>query len=102
MENLKQEFHNAVMANIQIMAKEYNYRPTVFLDMINKSNAVAAVKQLINSNEVPYGYTKLWELNALELSMENLVQKEKWTLLFTDEELKKARKRLKDYGFYNS
>lgn len=80
------------MTNIHIMTKEYNLRPTVFLDMINKSNVVDAIKQLINSNEVPYRYTKLWELNALKLSMENLVQEEKWTILFTGEEPKKQEK----------
>lgn len=70
--------------------------------MINKSKATDAAKQLINSIKIPSSYTKLWELKALHLSMENLVQEEKWTPLFTDEELRKARKRLKEYGFYNT
>ncbi len=46
------------------------------------------------------GYTALYIRHRLDLTVEAMVVKNpQWHSLFTDEELKKARKRLMDYGY---
>jgi hypothetical protein len=67
--------------------------------MINQYGVIEAVKRLINNPNLSSGYTKLWELNALNLSMEAIIQEEKWKNLFTDDELLKAKERLIKYGY---
>jgi hypothetical protein len=93
------DFDQRVWEAIHTMKNTYNYTPTVLIGMINTSNAVDAVKQLVNSVNPPKGYTHLWELHALHLSMEAIIQEDDWKGLFTEEERKKARKRLSDYGY---
>ena len=75
------------------------YKPKAFITMMMTEGTVNAVKKLINSEKIPDGFTKLWELKRLDLSMENIIQENEWHELFTDDERNKARKRLKDYGF---
>ena len=45
------------------------------------------------------GLTKLWESGRLDLSMEKLVLDCRWKPLFTDEELRTARKRLRELHY---
>jgi hypothetical protein len=40
------------------------------------------------------GFTRLWELKRLDLTVEALALREPWRRLFTDVELEKARQRL--------
>jgi len=94
--SLEDEFHDA-MVNIYKRALEAGYKATYFLQMVNKSGGVATAKQLINSEKVSVGFTKLWELGKLDLTVEALVQDPKWKSLFTAEEIEKARKRLDEY-----
>jgi hypothetical protein len=42
---------------------------------------------------------KLWEFKRLDLTVEALVLRPEWSLLFSEEERQIARKRLSDYGY---
>jgi hypothetical protein len=75
------------------------YTPHVFLKMKIEHGTVDAIKRLINSKEISDGFTKLWKLGKLNLSMENIIQEPAWVNLFTEDERKKAKKRLKKYGY---
>jgi hypothetical protein len=75
------------------------YKPQAFITMMISDGTVNAVKKLINSEKIPDGFTKLWELKRLDLSMENIIQENEWHELFTEDERNKARKRLRDYEF---
>jgi len=93
-------FDERVWDSIKKMEKKYDYTPTILIDMINSDlGAIEAVRKLINNPRIPYGYTKLWELKALNLSMEAIVLEEEWKELFSDDERRKARRRLRDYGY---
>jgi len=92
-------FEERVWQAISVMKNEYGYNPTIFITMVNKHGAIEAVKRLINSTKPSSGYTKLWELGALNLSMEAIILEENWVSLFTDEERAKAKKRLMEYGY---
>jgi hypothetical protein len=75
------------------------YKPTILMSMIVQDGTVNAVKKLINSKKVSDGFTKLWELQRLDLSMENIIQEPEWATLFTDDDRKMAKERLRDYNF---
>ena len=46
-----------------------------------------------------YGFEKLYECGCLNRTVECLVLRPKYQKLFTEAELERARKRLKDYGY---
>jgi len=78
------------------------YKPQAFITMMITDGTVNAVKKLINSSKIPDGFVKLWEMNRLDLSVENIIQEIEWEELFTEDERNKAKKRLKDYGYCNT
>ena len=75
------------------------YRPQAFITMRVTHGTIIAVKKLINSQEIPRGFITLWERNRLDLSMENIIQEPEWNDLFTEDDRKIAKQRLKDYGY---
>jgi hypothetical protein len=98
-EIIKMKFEQRVQKSIKEMIA-IGYRPQALITMMMRpEGSVNAVKQLINSEKIPEGFTKLWELKRLDLSMENIIQENEWHELFTEDERNKAKKRLKDYGF---
>ncbi len=79
---------------------QFGYRPTKFESMIADKGAVQAIKEVINSKEIPEGLTRLWNNKRLDLSAEALVlERPEFHPLFTPAELATARKRLKDYEY---
>lgn len=97
--NLEKDFRASVMDDIKILKEKYGYNPKFFLDMIIDHDIVDTAKRLIHSSEPSDGYTQLWHLKALQYSIENQIQDERWKPLFTDKDRAKAKKRLADYGF---
>jgi hypothetical protein len=94
------DFSQRVWSSIRLMEKTCDgYKPTLFMKMIEDHGVVDAVKRLINNQKVSEGFTRLWECKHLDLSMENIIQEKEWVDLFTEEERKKAKKRLLEYGY---
>ena len=99
MTSLEQKFQQA-MFDIYYKAKSIDYTPSYFHQMLVQHGGLQTAKQLINSPNISSGYTKLWGLNRLDLSVEAVVyENPEWHLLFTSEELDKCRKRLSDSGY---
>ena len=92
------DFEKRIDLAIKEMFK-IGYKPHIFMEMRINYGTVEAIKRLIRSEEVPSGFTTLWEKQRLDLSVENVIQEPEWTNLFTDEDRQSARKRLKDYNF---
>jgi hypothetical protein len=92
------DFKERVWDAIKSMKKR-NYTPTVFIKMITEHGEVEAVRRLINNPKPSSGFTKLWKLKALNLSIEAIILEEDWKTIFSEEERMKARKRLKEYGY---
>ena len=68
--------------------------------MLDERGGVETAKFLINSPKPSDGYTKLFERNRLDLTVEaTVVNEPRWRNLFTDDEFKKAKARLKQYGY---
>ena len=97
-EDLEVRFHQA-MLNLYHAAVELGYRPTYFLRMVNELGGVGAARRLLSTDDLQAGLTRLWELRRLDLSVEALVVQEPWKDLFSYEESREARARLKAYGY---
>ena len=75
------------------------YRPIYFMRMLDERGGVGAAKHLLSSDEIQYGLRRLWEMEALRLSVEAHVLQAKWAPLFTDAERAEARRRLDMYEY---
>ena len=91
-------FHNE-MLRIYEEAKEFGYYPTYFLGMVVEHGGLEAAKRLLRGSDISDGLARLWEEGRLDLSMEALVIRDPWRLLFTDAELENARRRLDELGY---
>jgi hypothetical protein len=91
---LMAEFQKAI-----IELQKMGYTPTHFKKMLSIKGAVDTVNFLLGVDKYSEGITRIWELKALYLSMEAIIIKEPYCQLFTENQLKVARKRLKDLGY---
>ena len=96
--DLEREF-DAAMMNIYVRAlREADYPAHRYHQMLCEYGGLETAKRLVNAQNVSEGYTALWERKRLDLTVEALIQKKKWRELFSEEELKKAQKRLRTMG----
>ena len=80
--------------------KRLGYNPTYFLRMVGDHGASEAIRMLVNSQNEAEGFSRLWELGRLDLTAEAIVAfQPAWAELFTDDDRKKAIKRLADYDY---
>ena len=96
--DLEKRFHND-MIQIYVTAKRLKYIASYFLQMVTEKGGYMTAKQLIHTNTPSEGFTKLWELKRLDLSVEAHVLKPEYNLLFTDEERQICQTRLSEYGY---
>ena len=91
------------MRTIYREAREIGYTPRIFLRMLHEKSAIQTARQLINASQPSDGYTRLWELKRLDLSVEAVVHDNvEWHELFTQDELQRCRKRLTDYRYFET
>ena len=92
------------MMNIYRRAKsEAGYTASIFHKMLCKHRGLQTARILINAPKVSDGYTALWELRRLDLTVEALIlDNPKWHPLFTKDEIEKVKKRLVDYQYKNA
>lgn len=96
---LAKSFEVAMFDIYRRASSEIGYRPTLFLEMLTRDGGLPAAKKLIG-NSPSEGYTRLWEENRLDLSVEAVVvDNPKWHSLFTEDEIARARARLLKYGY---
>jgi hypothetical protein len=100
MADLVKQFDQAMLTIYRRAKSEAKYNASIFFRMLNERGGLETAKYLINSESPSEGYTRLYELGWLDLTVEAVVVEEpRWHSLFTTEELAKARKRLADYGY---
>lgn len=96
----EKKFHDA-MANIYNRAKqECGYNAGLFLKMLGIHGGLATAKRLLQSKEVQYGFTELWQCGRLDLTVEAHVLKPEFSSLFTSDEIMEAQDRLKQHGYF--
>jgi hypothetical protein len=94
----KRAFERA-MRDIFTEATKIGYRPIEFLRMVDREGALPTAKRLIMSSTPSSGFTRLWKLKRLDLTVEALALREPWRRLFTEVELKKAQQRLDQLNY---
>lgn len=100
MQRIEEQFTQA-MFDIYRRAKiEAGYPANTFLGMITQDGGLLTAKRLINSPKVSDGYTELHLRGRLDLTVEaTVINEPRWHVLFFPEELEKAARRLKKYGY---
>lgn len=79
--------------------KTLDYNPSFFVQMLDDRGGLSTAKKLINDDSPSEGFTKLWELKRLDLTVEAVARRPPYSALFSSAERTKARKRLEDYGY---
>ena len=75
------------------------YHPAYFIRMLDEHGAVGAARQLLAASAVSEGFTRLWALGHLELTVEAIVLDERFVSLFTPTERRVAQSRLEKLGY---
>ena len=79
--------------------REFGYNPTYWQRMVSDHGAINAAKRLLTGSRASDGFTRLWELGRLDLSVESVILLPKYADLFTPDERAEARRRLELYEF---
>ncbi len=80
--------------------REFGYKPFIFERMIAENGGRQAIKRLILMKTPSDGFATLWEAGRLDLSAEALIiERPRFHVLFTDAQLKKARRRLEKFEY---
>ena len=95
---LVDEFDQAMWGIVEA-ARKQKYTPTYFMQMLSEHGGVETAKRLLAADLPQDGLNRLWEMGLLHESMEAQVINEKFAPLFTDDEIREARKRLTDRGY---
>lgn len=96
---LEEKFHREMLSGDETLRKDHGYNAAYYRQLVHQCGGLEAAHRLLQSRDAQAGLFKLWELGRLDLSMENLVLQPKYASLFTEDELKIARKRLEDLNF---
>jgi len=100
MTNLEAQFEQAMFTVYRRAKDEARYNATIFLQMLTDKGGLQTAKTLINAPKPSDGYTALWERGRLDLTVEAVVvENARWHSLFMPEEIKRARRRLREYGY---
>lgn len=97
---LDERWH-AEMLQIYADAEAIGYEASGFRGLMASHGPLRAAKMLINMDEPSDGFTELWELKRLDISVEARALKPEFRDLFSTSELKICRQRLADYEWAN-
>lgn len=98
--SLEVRFHQEMIELSERTKRETNYNPSQFTRMLGELGGVKTAKKLLTSKQLSDGYTKLWEMDRLDLTLEAFINdNEEYSSLFSPEELEIAKKRLEEFGY---
>jgi hypothetical protein len=98
MKELEKQFCHA-MNEVTYFANSHGFGIR-FKQMIEQYGARETAKRLLSKHEIQTGLMRLWELKALDKSMEWLVVQERFQSLFTQSEIDEAKRRLYELGYF--
>ena len=96
---LERQFHQDMLDGSVELRIKHHYNPTYFLQMVAEHGGVGAVKRLIQTPDSQAWLTSLWEVNKLDMSCEAATLNPKYASLFTAEEKREAKKRLREMNY---
>ena len=97
--DLEQLFDEAMFDIYRRAHDEAHYNATRFLQMLHDHRGLRTAQILLHAANVSDGYTALWELGRLDLTVEALILDSQWDELFSDEERQISRDRLEEYDW---
>ena len=83
----------------KLAIRDCHYTATYFLRLFDTYGGVGAAKRLPATDTPSDGFTRLWECDRLDLTVEAHVIRPEYASLFTEQEIQIARNRLVQYGF---
>ena len=95
----QREFTGAMLDIYRRALTEAHYRASHFCNMVYEQGGHQAAMTLIHSAQPSDGYTALWKLKRLDLTVEALLLRPHWHDLFTDDDRRAAYRRLTSYEF---
>ncbi|WP_297517316.1 hypothetical protein [uncultured Clostridium sp.] len=98
MKVLHEEFYKELLS-VEKEIKEALNIDMVFSKFGNEEELISYVEKIINKNGGRATFTKLWSKGRLDLSIEYLILKEKYSNLFSSEIMEKSYKTLHQYGY---
>lgn len=98
MNNSLESRFNKEIRNLYIRSKdEEGYQASYFLNMLENYGSVLTAKKLLIAKEAQSGFLKLMEKGRKDLTVEALILKDEYADLFTPEEIKAAKERIRNY-----
>ena len=95
METIERKFDAAMEEIYQLAKQECHYTARRYLAMLRRRGGLETAKRLLKSKKISQGYTVLRDAGRLDLTVEALVTKPEYSVLFTAEEKHIAAERLK-------
>lgn len=76
---------------------------TIITDMLYRYGAIGTIKRLMKegSDNIQSGLMKMFEIDRLDISFENIILKQKYKVLFNEEIISNAIQKLEKLGFKN-
>lgn len=92
---LESEFHEEMVSIYRKSGKATGYWPNRFLQKVKRVGGLQSAREWLSpGTDLSPGLQRLAKEKRIDLSMEALVLTEPWTQLFTEDEIKQARRRL--------
>lgn len=95
----KDDFQSFMLKLMKYSYDETGFVPSVCRQKIDQEGAYDAVISLVYAKSEYCGFEQYYAMGRLKLSLEAVVVSERWRPLFPEEIFKKARRRLKNYGY---
>ncbi len=96
---LEEEFEKELWHTVEV-ARDRNYTPHIFMQMLKDHGGRETAKRLLAKYEPQTGLFELYNKGILHESMEAVVIKEKYRVLFTESELTEAHRRLEELRYF--
>jgi len=102
MSELELQFNRDMWGIYSNTINETNYNPGYFRKMLDDLGGLGTAQELLAKNKTSSGFTELWKLGRLDLTVEALIidNKEKYKKLFSNEEMETANRRLKELDYF--
>jgi hypothetical protein len=92
------DFEKAVQAQIREILTTTKYKPRFYMEMVARHGAVQTAIQLARESAPSEGFTRLWEMKRLDLTVEALMCKPQFASDFDAQDIDAARRKLAKYG----
>ena len=100
MTKLESEFDQAIFNIYREALRSLRYNARLFVEMVASHGGVETARRLLSTQDIQYGFDKLWEHGRLDLTVECHVLQPRFRELFHENILREATRRLKDLRYF--